>query len=376
MEFDKALSLLGLKEDRDYERNKTWNTYTFSNGHYVKCVGANNPESSFVGGTYSFLWFDEIDKVSPQAYLLAKGRISAEPGIITYTSSPRGFNHVYEDWKDLYATTPRIIGEIDTPMGKRPGCEVFTLDDRMLIRATTYSNTDLSDSYLRGLERSYSDRLLEQEFYSARIALTSGKAYPCFDITLHASDKITRPDKKEQIYCFKDYNVFFDVGVLCYKRNGILYAFDEIKLEYKTHDDFAQALRAKVAGLDRHPQEVILIGDPAGNWKKSLESNKSAYSVFKGYGFRCINPGKSPEVTDRVLLVDSRFSNNQLMVHPRCSILINDLQKVMWKEGKNELDPGQGKKLTHMSDGFGYGVLYLMPYPTNKKKRSAYATNM
>ncbi|BAQ92881.1 phage terminase, large subunit, PBSX family (TIGR01547) [uncultured Mediterranean phage uvMED] len=376
VEVDKCLRLIGLKENRDYFINKTWLTYQFVNGSYIKCGGSNNPESLFAGGTYDYMWFDEVDRCSEKAYLLAKGRISGNPGFITYTSSPRGFNHIYSDFYDLYDVKPEIIGKVDTPKGPYPKVEIRKKDNRTLIKATTYSNTDLPKEYIEDLERSYSDRLIAQEFYAERINLTSGKAYTYFDRRVHVNQFVTPPLKSEQLYCFKDYNVWFDCGVLCYKRGDILYFFDEIKLEGKTHDDFAKALVKKCHELQKLPQEVILIGDPTGNWKRSLESNRSAYHVFRDYGFNTKNPGKSPSIVDRVLLFDTRLNKNQILINPKCKILIKDLEQVLWKEGKSELDAGNQKRLTHMADAAGYAVIQLLPYFKRDNRNKSWAKRM
>jgi hypothetical protein len=55
-----------------------------------------------------------------------------------------------------------------------------------------------------------------------------------------------------------------------------------------------------------------------------------------------------------------KFTNNQIEIDPKCKKLINDLERVVWKNNKPD-QTGANKMLTHSSDNLGYGVWHLSP---------------
>ena len=54
-----------------------------------------------------------------------------------------------------------------------------------------------------------------------------------------------------------------------------------------------------------------------------------------------------------------------MIIDPRCKNLINDLEKVVNKQGTREIDKSN-KMLTHISDALGYAVTY--EFPVNRPK--------
>jgi len=93
-----------------------------------------------------------------------------------------------------------------------------------------------------------------------------------------------------------------------------------------------------------------VIPDSTGKARKT--SGKSDHLILKEAGFR-IPAVRNPFVTDRVNNVNRLFTANKIKISPRCKKLINDLEKVAWKD--NKLDQkGESKHLTHISDSLGY----------------------
>ena len=58
--------------------------------------------------------------------------------------------------------------------------------------------------------------------------------------------------------------------------------------------------------------------------------------------------------------VNRHLSSGNIVIDPKCRKLINDLEKVSWRN--NELDQsGASKHLTHISDALGYLCWKLSP---------------
>ena len=67
----------------------------------------------------------------------------------------------------------------------------------------------------------------------------------------------------------------------------------------------------------------------------------------------------NPAVVDRVNAVNRALDGN-LIIDPKCKALIEDLEKVVNKQGTREIDKSN-KDLTHMSDALGYAVHWEKP---------------
>ncbi|HEY6435787.1 MAG TPA: hypothetical protein VIY47_04295, partial [Ignavibacteriaceae bacterium] len=105
----------------------------------------------------------------------------------------------------------------------------------------------------------------------------------------------------------------------------------------------------------------IIPDSTAGNRKTS---GKSDLQILKDLEFS-IESTRNPFVTDRVNNLNRLFTENRIVIDPKCKKLINDLEKVSWKN--NELDQsGTNKHLTHISDALGYLCWKLCPISLEK----------
>ena len=77
----------------------------------------------------------------------------------------------------------------------------------------------------------------------------------------------------------------------------------------------------------------------------------------------------NPGVRDRINVVNSRLLNaagdRHLFIHPKCTELIRDLERVCWRADErgqptSELDKSDRKR-THMSDALGYYLAQAFP---------------
>ena len=93
----------------------------------------------------------------------------------------------------------------------------------------------------------------------------------------------------------------------------------------------------------------------------------SDFQILKDAGF-VIENVHNPLVRDRVTNVNRLFHNNKIIINPKCQKLINDLEKVTWRDG--DLFPGVDGMLGHISDGLGYGCWKLFPMIKRQEQKT------
>jgi hypothetical protein len=157
-----------------------------------------------------------------------------------------------------------------------------------------------------------------------------------------------------------DFNVSPSTAIIFQFVNNTFFILDEIWLKvgdtYKVADELN---RRGYRGGDIFP-------DSTGRNRKS--SGKSDFDILKEYGFR-IKTVQNPLQRDRVNNVNRLFSHDRIIVHKRCKKLINDLEKLKWKNGK--LYEGTDKMLGHAFDAFSYPTWQLAPINAIIKKVTA-----
>ena len=107
--------------------------------------------------------------------------------------------------------------------------------------------------------------------------------------------------------------------------------------------------------------KTVVFGDAAGHHSTTL----SDYATLRAAGFSDIRvPRKNPPVLDRVAALNGKLKNTRdqagVLIHPKCSALIEDLARVGFKPGTRRLDKSN-PALTHASDALGYCVVSLWP---------------
>lgn len=343
IEFTKVLTqILGLTEDVDFTHNKAKNEYVFSNGTVVVCVGSLNYDSAFRGPSYGWAWADEADYWTEDAWKALKGRIRVSPELIRVTSSPKGYNFIYEDF----------IEKND--------------DTKETVIARTMDNPFLSSGFIEDLKKSYSPKLFRQEVLGERLNLTAGAVYSEFDRDKHVADCFSKLTKGKPIHIFTDYNVSHYLAVVTVFEQGKLYVVDEIHLEDANTHKMAQTIIGKY-GKEHH---ITLSGDSTGNNKRDVAASSTNYQIFREYGITCL-PTHNPPVMQRVMATESAFFKNNVIVDPRCKTLIRDLELLVWKKGfSNQIDKSD-ITLSHASDCFGYGIWHYLPLKTAQKQSTS-----
>ena len=108
-----------------------------------------------------------------------------------------------------------------------------------------------------------------------------------------------------------------------------------------------------------------VIPDSTGSNRKT--SGKSDFQILKDAGHDIMKV-RNPFVGDRVNNMNRLLTDERIIISKRCKKLINDLEKVAWKD--NQLDQkGANKHLTHISDALGYGCWKLFPLQQDRKSK-------
>jgi hypothetical protein len=130
---------------------------TLLRGERIYFRSATEPDN-FRGVSAAWLWGDEVAFWSREAFDVALGRLVATGGPAFFTTTPNGFNFVY----DIYAST-------------RPERE-----DHGFHRWTSFDNPGADHAYLRAMQAQMSDDLAGQEIYAEFLAPGVGRVYPEF----------------------------------------------------------------------------------------------------------------------------------------------------------------------------------------------------
>lgn len=325
-EFLKALEMFNYDEGQDYNFNRSSNTFYFKKEKVtIFCVGAQNYDSAFRGPNISVILSDETEYYKPEAWTAMLGRLRKHPELLRCTSTPNGFNHVYDYFKD-----------------------------RKVLVAPTWENKTLSTEYIENLRSAYSPKLFAQEVEAKRLLLNVGQVYDEFKEKDHVKPCKHLLEKTDQLYFFTDYNISNYCGVYMFKKNNHIYCWGEEHLKFKGTEELAQ--RIKAAFPDR---AVIVIGDSSGNNKRDVSTTQTNYQIFQKYGVPTKH-AHNPPVQTRIITTQSNLHHGKITLDPSCKNLIRDLNLVSWLENGKDIDKSD-ISLSHSSDAFGYGVCYFLP---------------
>lgn len=331
-EFTKVLNLFNQEEGKDYRHNKSNNTFTFSNGSKIILCTSNNHES-IRGINCSHLYIDECDYQSEESFKVLLGRLRVGRQLLRCTSSPDGFNHIYEFFKD-----------------------------NQVIVAPSQMSLVLSDEYLELLKSSYSPKLYRQEVLAERLALKQGAVYSDFNRDIHVKQIDRSFYKDKEVFFFLDYNISNYCGLFVCLEDGIVKVIEEIHLQNKNTHAMAEEI------LKRQYKNLIVCGDSAGNNKRDVQATHTNYQIFNNYGLTT-KKQTNPYVEKRIITVNSRLYQNEIIINEDCETLIRDLELVSYKKDSDQIDKSDST-LTHMSDAFGYAIHNLLPLKVKKRSTS------
>jgi len=271
---------------------------------------------------------DELAFSSIKAWNVLVGRIRLKgygPLQIRAGSTPNGFNFVY----DMFAGPLKTIYHEE-------------------VYADTRLNYHLPEGYLESLTASYDPLTYRQEVLGEYVASTAGRKYYAFD----RNNNVTAFDHSRFVLAGLESSVGVDFNVnpataaIGWLWNGTYYIVDEIFQE--NSNTFNQVKEINEAGYGTK----IAYPDAAGKSRNS-SSTKTDHEIIREGGLEVRAPRKNPPIKDRVNTANWLFSNNKVIIHPRCKNLIRDFEEEVWEKNPDEIG--------HVADGATYWMHYETP---------------
>lgn len=231
--------------------------------------------------------------------------------------------------------------------------------------------------------RTMSDKQFRQEILAEFLDMTAGKAYWAFgeDNVSSVPPWNHNPETKINTHLPVVLALDFNLNPMAWtlgQTNGMKWHwFKELYIENSNTQEASSVLCELLDGyrskgmLSRDPQ-LTVVGDAAGKAGQRAAAGQSDYDILlgmlraKGFSFENRTPDANPLVRDRINAVNAKCRSADgtvsLTVDPiGCPKLMRDMQRVVWKEGTNNLDKTKDSTLTHCSDGIGYPIHALTP---------------
>lgn len=281
------------------------------------------------GSEFGEAWIDEGAYAKNQAYEVVLGRLRDKKGALKalVTTTPKGFNWVYDYF---------------SPSGEKNN------ENHRLIKARSTDNVHLPEDYIQTLRDNFDERLAQQEIDGDFVNLTQGKCYYAFDRKFLGEYEL---DPKLPLWVGLDFNVDPMTATICQVYKDSIVVLDEFYLRNSNTPELAEAIMAKYGPCN-------IVPDSTGTGRKT--TGGTDFQLLKTAGHNVFY-SRNPFVVDRINNVNRLFKLGRIKISSKCKKLINDLEKVSWKEGSSDIDKGTDKLLTHISDGFGYLAWYAMP---------------
>lgn len=327
--------------DLQVEYNKTDYYIKLPNGSEIWFCGLDDDKrvDKVLGKEFSTEFFNECSEISYYSIQVVLSRLAEKTQLkkkVYYDMNPPNKAH----WS--YWLFIRKIDPVDDEPIENP-------EDYTFIKMNPKDNIEnIDENYLKILEKMPEKerlRFLEGEFADS----DDGQAYYAFDRDRHVNE--TNKKVIGTIIVGMDFNVHPMTAVIAQVVNGEIHIIDEIFQENSNTPKMVDEL------IKRGYRGAMVIPDSTGANRKT--SGKSDFKILTDNGFT-IPSVRNPLQVDRVNNVNRLFTENRLHMHKKCKKLINDLERVAWKD--NKLDQkGENKMLTHISDALGYLCWKLAP---------------
>lgn len=329
--------------------NKTDYIAYFPNGSEIHFVGLDDGSKSekLLGLEFSSIYFNEASQISYASIQLVLSRLAQKNSLkkkIYFDFNPSTKSH----WSYYL-----FIKKLD-PIDNVP---LSNVDDYCSLRMNPTDNmVNLDDNYLRLLE-TMPERERNRFLYGEFNDESNGQVYYAFRRDHHVETQYRMPGT---VFLGQDYNINPNTAVVFQYYDFVFHVIDEIYLENADTYRVADEIKRKGYG------GAVVFPDSTGKNRKT--SGQSDFEIMRQAGFT-IESTQNPFVGDRVNNVNRLLTANRISIDPKCKKLINDLEKVTWKD--NKLDQtGENKMLTHISDALGYGLWKLEPMTSPKKSVS------
>ena len=305
----------------------------------IKLYQLQKPQR-IIGAELTYIGFDEFDVESYKncdvAFKKAIGRMrGAEDCEIYIVSTPEGYHYCHKIFVEDAG------------------------DDRFLVHGKTTDNKYLPDSYIALMQNTYDDKLLQAYMEGQFTNLQQGATYYAFDRDKHIGE--CRYNRSLPIRIGMDWNVDPLCAVIFqqHREKPNICIIKEIALHHAGEGDLLTQRMCDTI-RDMYPNNRYIAYPDATGSARNSSAQYSDIGIVRKNGFKVNVAHINPRVVNRVNAVNKQFADNNILIDKSCKMLIGDLEKVTNKEGTREIDKSN-KKLTHMSDAFGYAINWEYP---------------
>jgi len=314
--------------------NKTDYYITMPNGSEIWVSGLDDEKrvEKILGKEYSTLYFNECSQIPYKSVQIALTRLAEKNSLrkkAMFDENPPSKKH-WSYWLFIKKLDP--IDNVPVDPSKYDSI-LMNPDDNI-----DNIDPDYITEVLDNLSEAQKKRFRDGEFSTD----DDGLAYYSFDRERHVR-KIEKNEMIGQKLVGMDFNVQPMTAVIGHWCNNKFIIFSEAFLE--NSDTFKMSnelIKLGHKGANIYP-------DSTGANRKT--SGKSDHLILKESGFN-LQHTRNPLVFDRVNNINRLLMDDRIVIDPSCRKLINDLEKVSWKDGS--LDQKSDKMLTHISDALGY----------------------
>jgi phage terminase large subunit len=336
--------------DLNVEWNKSDFYITLPNGSEIWCAGLDDEKrvEKILGKEYSTMYFNECSQIPYKSIQIALTRLAEKNGLkkkAYYDQNPPSKKH----WS--YWLFQKHLDPVDNvPVDKDKYASILMNPKDNLENIDPEYISEILDNLPEAQRKRFKDGEFGED--------SDGAAYYAFDREKHVKE-IGNAFKVGQRCIGMDFNVQPMTAIIGHYVNKKFYIMSEAFLE--NSDTFKMSthlIKNGHKGSNIYP-------DSTGSNRKT--SGISDHQILKNDGFN-IQFTRNPLVVDRVNNINRLLREERIIIDPSCRKLINDLEKVSWKDGS--LDQKTDKMITHISDALGYWCWALDPMRMEQQKSS------
>ena len=331
------------------ERNGIKYTYNIQKHKFttpygtIKVYQLQKPQR-IVGAELTYIAFDEFDVESWKncdiAFKKAIGRMRGSDNCeIFIVTSPEGYHYTHHQFVENMN------------------------DSKELIHGKTTDNPYLPDSYINLLEANYDETMLKAYRDGQFVNISALSTYYSFERSKNV--KKCEYDRSQPVQLGLDFNndpmccILFNTNKVSPK----IRVFDEFSLSHQGQGDLLTARMCETI-KQKYPNNKYIVYPDASGVQRHTSAMHSDIDLLRQAGFEVKVRKSNPPVINRVNSVNKMLEGSQLqpnvIIDPKCKMLIQDLEKVTNKQGTRDIDKSN-KLLTHMTDAFGYAIEWLYP---------------
>jgi len=239
-----------------------------------------------------------------------------------------------------------------------------------------YLGEHAANAEIEAAKRDMDTMTYDQEF-RASFVVFEGQIYYNFNREVHACSKIPYLKHAPLIICL-DFNRAPGVALIVQEIGEQSCILDEVYIPRNSNT--VAVCRAIIERYGKHKGHIYVYGDATGGAQHSSSTEGSDWNIVermlhRHFGIDRVHfrvPHSNPSERARVNSVNSHFKSVDgyigVRVDKRCIHTIRDFEGVRALEGgSGEIDKKRDKKLTHLSDAWGYYCAQEYPVSGGRK---------